>query len=202
MLSHILPGTGVRAIVHRGFSGSSRAVWRSAPHPTALAESREYAALIMVGFNGTHANRVDAKGRVSIPAPFRAILRAPATEGACSAMLWPSPSMACIEGWTHEAFTAMAAAIDQFPSFSQEQQYMSFAVHADAQGVESDREGRIAIPERLCQYAGISSDVVFVGMGKNFHIWEPAALEQWRAEVRESLRTRRISLPSLPVPAR
>jgi len=155
----------------------------------------------MGGFSGTHTNRVDAKGRVSIPAPFRAILRAPATEGACAAMLRPSHNFPCIEAWPHEAFKAMAATIDQLPTFSLEQEDLAFAVLADAHPVESDKEGRIVIPERLCELGGlptqmVSADIVFVGVGKIFQIWDPKALELRRAEVRDSLRARRIALPA------
>jgi MraZ protein len=152
----------------------------------------------MSGFSGTHQNRIDAKGRVSIPAPFRAILRAPATEGACATMLRPSYSLDCIEAWTHAGFEAMAAALDQFPTFSQEQEDMAFAVHADAHAVESDKEGRIIIPERLSQHAKLGADIVFVGVGKIFQIWDPAALELRRAAVQESLRARRIAIPLPP----
>ena len=71
----------------------------------------------MSQFLGTHTNRLDAKGRVSIPAPFRAALR-PAAEGA-PLVLRPSHKHPCVEGWPAAAFQALAAPLDELDMFGE-----------------------------------------------------------------------------------
>jgi MraZ protein len=148
----------------------------------------------MSHFLGTHQNRLDAKGRVSIPAPFRAALRALAVEGAPALVLRPSHRHACIEGWPASLFAALATPLDRLDPFGDEHEDMAAALYADAFPVESDREGRIVLPEPLVRHAGVDETVVFMGLGRTFQIWEPQAAEARRREARE--RARAVSVPA------
>lgn len=147
----------------------------------------------MTQFVGTHQNRLDAKGRVSIPAPFRNLLKN--NEGVAALVLRPSHNHACIEGWPPDMFEALAAPLQKFDMFSAEQDDFAATLYADAYPVESDKEGRITIPESLKEHAGLSEGVVFMGLGRTFQIWEPAAAERRRAEARERVRARGLTLP-------
>ncbi len=151
-------------------------------------------------FLGTHQNRLDAKGRVSIPAGFRAALRtrAQAVEpgadaGSVQIVLRPSHKHACIEAWPVEAFAALAKPLDRLDMFSEDHDDLSAALYADAYPIDADKEGRIMLPEILALHAGLSDSVAFMGLGHIFQIWEPKAAERRRAEARE--RARDVSLP-------
>ena len=146
----------------------------------------------MTRFLGTHTNRLDAKGRVSIPAPFRAALR---TEvgGNASLVLRPSHTHPCIEGWPESVFNALARPLDEIDVFSGMHDDMSTALYADAYPMEADKEGRIVLPEDLVAHAGLADTVVFMGLGKTFQIWEPVAAERRRAEARERARDRALA---------
>jgi MraZ protein len=148
----------------------------------------------MSQFMGTHQNRVDAKGRVSIPAPFRTILREGAAEGPVRAVLRPSHTHPCIEVWPVESFNALGQSLQRMPLFSDDYEDLSAALYADAHPVESDREGRIVVPDWLMKHAGLSDTVVFMGQGQSFRIWEPAAAEQRRAEARARALSRGLTL--------
>jgi MraZ protein len=148
----------------------------------------------MTQFLGTHTNRLDAKGRVSIPAPFRAALR-PDGGGPAALVLRPSHKHPCIEGWPEAVFHALAKPLDALDIFSEAHDDLAAALYADAYPLEADREGRIILPESLVEHAGLSDTVVFMGLGKTFQIWEPAAAERRRAEARERARTRALTLP-------
>ena len=80
--------------------------------------------------------------------------------------------------------------------FSDDQDDFITALYADATRVEADREGRIILPESLVQFAGLTDMAVFMGRGRTFQIWEPAAGERRRAEARNATRTRGLTLPS------
>ena len=152
----------------------------------------------MSHFLGTHHNRLDAKGRVSVPAAFRASLRAMPEGGGL--ILRPSHNYACIEAWPAAAFTALAASLERLETFAESQEDMAVSLYADAFPTEADREGRIILPEHLVAHANLTETVVFMGLGKNFQIWEPAGADRRRAEAREHARARNLTLPSAPAP--
>ncbi len=148
-------------------------------------------------FLGTHQNRLDAKGRVSIPAGFRAALRAQAAEadasGTVQIVLRPSHKHPCIEAWPLDAFAALASPLDRLDMFSEDHDDLAAALYADAYPVDADKEGRIMLPEVLTAHAGLSDSVAFMGLGHIFQIWEPKAAERRRIEARD--RARGVSLP-------
>lgn len=135
-------------------------------------------------FLGTHQNRLDAKGRVSVPAAFRAALRNADSGNGTQLILRPSHFHPCIEAWPHAQFATLAAPLAQFSPLSAEHQDLAASLYADAFLVEADKEGRILIPDHLVSHAGLTELVVFMGMGLTFQIWEPAAAERRRAEAR------------------
>lgn len=149
-------------------------------------------------FLGTHLNRLDSKGRVSIPAGFRPALRA--EDGTVSVVLRPSHKHACIEAWPEAMFQALATPLDEMDVFSEDHDDLAAALYADAFPLGVDKEGRIILPETLRAHAGIKdrdAEVVFMGLGRTFQIWEPAAAAQRRAEARERARVRGLTLPGI-----
>jgi MraZ protein len=150
----------------------------------------------MTQFMGTHQNKLDAKGRVSIPATFRTVLRDAAQEGANpSLVLRPSHKHACIEGWPAADFHALGSDMQRLDMFSESQDDLAFVLYAEAAELTPDKEGRIVLPEALLSSAGITGDMVFVGLGRQFQIWEPAALAQRRAEAMANARAKNFTLP-------
>lgn len=138
-------------------------------------------------FLGSHQNRLDAKGRVSVPAPFRTALRqASDTNGASNGqlILRPSHFHACIEAWPPARFAALEAPLAQYSLLSPEHQDLATSIYADAFPVDVDKEGRILIPEHLVAHAGLTEAVLFMGVGPTFQIWEPTAADRRRAEAR------------------
>jgi MraZ protein len=156
----------------------------------------------MSHFLGTHQNRLDAKGRVSVPAPFRNALRKLATENDSALLvLRASHQLPCIEAWPGIYFDQLTRSLDRLELFSEAHDDMALTLFSDAWPVEPDREGRIVLPDELSAHAGLGGTtgelVAFMGMGKSFAIWEPAAAERRRIEARERARTRGTTLQVL-----
>jgi MraZ protein len=151
----------------------------------------------MTHFLGNHQSKLDAKGRVSVPAPFRAALKARASAAAdgTAMILRPSHQHPCIEVWPAAAFHALAAPLDQYDVFSDIQDDLATALYGDAHEIEPDKEGRIVLPERLLRHAGITETMEFMGLGKIFQIWHPDAAERRRIEARERARSRGLTIP-------
>jgi MraZ protein len=156
----------------------------------------------MSHFLGSFTNRIDAKGRVSVPAPFRAALRGLAPEGTPPLILRASHNNACIEGWPRAEFDMLEVQMRQMQVFSEEQDDLSLVLYSDAYIVESDKEGRIVLAQDLMQHAGLSDTVIFMGAGRNFQIWEPGAAASRVALARERALSRRLTLPGMPAAAR
>jgi MraZ protein len=151
----------------------------------------------MTHFLGTHQNRLDAKGRVSIPAPFRAVLKTSgeANGNGMQLVLRPSHQHPCIEAWPVAEFDALAEPLNRLNVFSQEHDDLAASLYADAFPVEADKEGRVVLPENLVTYARLRDTVVFMGLGRIFQIWEPEAAGRRRAEARERARVHGFTLP-------
>lgn len=150
----------------------------------------------MTQFMGSHHNRLDAKGRVSIPASFRSKLKeaSPDRETA-NLVLRPSHRHGCIEGWAAVDFQERGAGMERLAVFSEEQDDLTFAFYADAAELTADKDGRIILPDNLARHAGLAEAVVFVGMRDHFEIWEPEAASRRREEAHERARARGFTLP-------
>lgn len=152
----------------------------------------------MSQFLGTHQNRLDSKGRVSIPATFRDALRAGSEDGECAVILRPSHSHPCIEAWPIRVFNALAEPVDSLDLFSDAQDDLTTALYADACRLDADKEGRVLLPDDLVAHAGLTDAVCFMGKGRTFQIWEPSAAAQRLAQARA--RARSVTLPGKPRP--
>jgi MraZ protein len=149
----------------------------------------------MTKFLGSHQNRLDAKGRVSVPASFRAALRQSGDGSGTGVqlVLRPSHFHPCIEAWPTGQFETLTTPLAHYSPLSTEHEDLAASIYADAYPVDADKEGRILIPDKLAAHAGLTEAVEFMGMGATFQIWEPAAADRRRAEAR--IRARDLAPP-------
>ncbi|PWR18041.1 division/cell wall cluster transcriptional repressor MraZ [Zavarzinia compransoris] len=152
-------------------------------------------------FTSTYTNKVDKKGRVSVPPPFRALA---SSQGFNGIHVFPSLEEAkpetevtvygAIDGCGAEYFNHLAGRIDQMDPFSVEREAFSFSLFGASHTLAFDGEGRVALPESLMAEAGITDTLVFVGLGRYFRIWEPKAHAENSARLARITRERRASL--------
>ncbi|RED54105.1 division/cell wall cluster transcriptional repressor MraZ [Aestuariispira insulae] len=126
----------------------------------------------MALFTGTFENKVDQKGRVSLPADYRDLL---SDNGNRSFYIFPSPNADCLEACDETFMQRVADSIEeQAAMFSEEEQGLSYII-SNARRVSYDSTGRFVLPAEFADYAGISNLAVFVGMAARFQIWQPDA---------------------------
>ncbi|HIF11274.1 MAG TPA: division/cell wall cluster transcriptional repressor MraZ [Sneathiellales bacterium] len=142
-------------------------------------------------FLSTYLNRIDKKGRVSLPAPFRVAL---AESGCEDPVLFPSFVNSAIEGWSQAHMQKLVESIDAFDPFSESFDDFATAVPSAARQLKLDGEGRIVLPEGFLDHSGITDNVSFVGRGKTFQIWHPETFEAYAAEARSRALDRRNEL--------
>jgi len=133
-------------------------------------------------FLSTFTNKVDRKGRVSVPAPFRAAMTG---QGWAGVIVFPSFVNACIEGCDLAYMERLSDSIEEFAPFAEERDAFTTSILAASHQLGFDAEGRITLPERLIAHAGIDGQVTFVGRGRTFQMWEPEAFARFDAEQRE-----------------
>lgn len=114
--------------------------------------------------------RLDAKGRVSVPAPFRAVLM---REGAEGLFCCPAPDRPAVEAGGRSLMTEIEDLIGRFPPFSEEREQFATALYGTSETLKIDAEGRVSLTDHLKDHAGIMDAVAFVGLGHKFQIWAP-----------------------------
>ena len=144
-------------------------------------------------FTARHLNKIDKKGRTSVPAAFRTIVE---SSGAPIIYLKPNEVEGCIDCLTEAFMAEVERRIDELDIGSEERDDLEEEYFAESIAVRFDTEGRIVIPTDLKDLAEIDAEVVFVGKGSHFEIWEPGRHGARRAE-RTERRARR-TLPKAP----
>ena len=137
-------------------------------------------------FVGTHVNKIDGKGRVSVPASFRALLADDSTFFAFQSII-------------HAGIECRNAAfMEGLDPFSDEQDHLAEAIFAASHSLTFDSEGRVILPEALREHAVIADRAAFVGKGKTFQIWEPISHKDFQKKARERALADRQALRQRP----
>lgn len=142
-------------------------------------------------FLATHINRIDKKGRVSVPAAFRATL---SQETQNTIVGFRSYQHACIDVFGMSRMERLVSSADALGIFSQDQDDVAATIFADAHPFALDGDGRIVLPPLLCAHAELADVVAFVGRGASFQIWNPAAFDVHQTAARQRLRNQSFTL--------
>lgn len=145
----------------------------------------------MALFLSTFINKVDKKGRVSVPAPFRSALSSQEFQGIALFRSYNSPAL---EGSGLDRMARLSQSVDTLDLFSQEQDDLAAVLFADTHQLPFDGEGRIMIPQELLDHAGIVDHICFVGRGATFQIWNPDTFAQHQERARERLKQSKATL--------
>src|SRR5258706_1783367 len=114
--------------------------------------------------------RLDAKGRVSIPAAYRAVL---GRDGFDVLYCYPALDLPAIDAGGNALMAEIEALIARFAPYSEEREQLAAALYGTRETLKIDGEGRVILTEPLKVHAGIKDAVAFVGLGHKFQIWEP-----------------------------
>lgn len=125
-------------------------------------------------FLGTYSPKLDEKGRLFLPAKFRDELS--------SGVVVTRQQDRCLAIYPIQTFREMTAAVMKAPSTVKRVRDYQRMVAASASDEVPDKQGRITIPPRLREYAGLDSQIVLVGSIDRLEIWDPAAWEAYTAE--------------------
>lgn len=145
----------------------------------------------MTLFLSTFINKLDKKGRVSVPASFRLALSGQSFQGIVAFRSYKLPS---IEGMGMDRMQRLSDSVDQLDLFSEAQEDLTATIFADAQMLALDGDGRVIIPRLLLEHAQIKDAVAFVGRGATFQLWDPKNFEDHQKEARKRVQDQQATL--------
>ena len=133
-------------------------------------------------FVSTYTKKIDAKGRVSVPAPFRTVLARDGFEGGI--YCYPSLDSPALDAGGQRLIARIDDILDEVAPYSDERDPLATALYGESDHLKIDSDGRTVLPERLRAHAGINGEVTFVGLGYKFQMWEPQKFEAYREQSR------------------
>ena len=142
-------------------------------------------------FLSTYENKLDKKGRVSVPASFRSYL---SNLGYNGVICYPSFNNQSIEAWPQDRIEKISNAIDTLNPFEEKKDYFATSILSESVNLQFDNEGRVTITPKLLKHAKIKNSMLFVGQGKTFQIWEPTMFEKFKVTAKKKSNIYRESL--------
>ncbi len=134
----------------------------------------------MALFLSNFTNKVDKKGRVSVPAPFRSAVAGGAFPGV---VVYRPVNLPCIEGADFSFIEQLSDQLyNSYGPFNDEQMSVATTILGGSSQLSFDPEGRVTLPVELKEFAGVGEQATFVGIGRKFQIWDPAVFAKHQEE--------------------
>jgi len=129
-------------------------------------------------FRGESVHKVDAKGRVSIPAPFRRVLEEGDPdwndgENPTFVIVYGRKGRNCLEGYSMRSMEEVDDMVSALPRYSRDREILERMLNTQSTYASVDENGRIVLSQKLRDKVGISKNATFAGMGDKFQIWDP-----------------------------
>jgi MraZ protein len=142
-------------------------------------------------FLSSYENKLDKKGRVSVPASFRSHL---SNLGYNGVICYPSFNNQSIEAWPQDRIEKISNTIDSLNPFEEKRDFFATSILSESINLQFDSEGRISLTPKLLKHAKIKNAMLFVGQGKTFQIWEPVIFEKFKVNAKKKSNLNRASL--------
>ena len=142
-------------------------------------------------FLSNYENKIDKKGRVSVPASFRSYLSSLGYNGFIA---YPSFNHEALEACSEDRIEKLSNTIDSLNPFEEKRDFFATSILSECISLQFDSEGRVLISEKLLNHAKMKNNILFVGLGKTFQIWEPKSFEKFKVVARKKAYQNRSNL--------
>ena len=133
-------------------------------------------------FLSSFENKLDKKGRVSVPATFRSHLNSLGYNGFIS---YPSFNHHALECCSQDRIEKLSNSIDSLNPFEEKRDFFATSVLSESENLQFDPEGRVSFSKKLLNHSKIKNIILFVGLGKTFQIWEPKNFDKYKIFARK-----------------
>ena len=131
-----------------------------------------------MAFHGTFEHTLDSKHRLTVPSKFRSALS--------GRVVLVKAVDRCVSVYPEDTYEAMTrSALAGLNPFSPQARELKRVLFANAADVELDSAGRVMVPPRFREHAGIDRDVVIMGAGDCLELWDAAAWAAYDADLTE-----------------
>ena len=121
-------------------------------------------------FLSKYINKIDKKGRISVPAGYRSVLMEEKFNGI---IVYPSFKNNCLEACGLSRLEELGRIIEKLDPYSDERDAFETVVMGESVQLQFDNEGRVILPSYLLAQVEITDQACFVGKGAVFEIWQP-----------------------------
>ena len=142
-------------------------------------------------FLSSFENKIEKKGRVSVPSTFRSNLNSMGYNGFIT---YPSFNYSALEACSQDRIEKLSKTIDSLNPFDEKRDYFATSILSESENVQFDTEGRISLSDKLLNHAKIKNRILFVGLGYTFQIWEPTLFEKFKSLARKKAFNNRSNL--------
>jgi MraZ protein len=149
----------------------------------------------MAFFFGSHIKAIDAKGRVSMPKPFREQFLRDNEE---NMVIFRSKNFPSLEICGRQHLERIFESLGDLPEFSKDRQVLALGYLSDASEISPDSQGRFVIPGKLLDGLGIKDEIIFAGVGSTFQAWEPKSYENQLPQAEIEIGERQLADKMLP----
>ena len=150
----------------------------------------------MTLFLSTIINKMDSKCRVSVPSSFRNSLKNQSFKGIIA---FPSYKNKSIDACGIQSMENISNSLDS-DSYSHEEFDLISMYFGEAEKLPFDRDGRIILPKKLITHAEIKKNIMFVGLGPTFQMWNPQSYEIKRTQMIKNAKEKKINPRLKPIP--
>ena len=141
----------------------------------------------MTDFVGKFLNKIDKKGRVSVPALWRPKLLGAEFSGIVAQL---TNGYSSVDGYSKKYLERYQDWLDKQDPLLEGNEYEATLIFGSSM-LPFDKEGRVLLPDLLRKKAQLDNDALFVGMGRRFRIWEPYSFEKYENKAREHMKNRK-----------
>ena len=134
-------------------------------------------------FRGSEEVKVDAKGRVSIPAKFRRVFEGSDPEWEAGkrpqlVIVFGTRDWKYLQLFTINAINEIDEQIARLDRGSPRRNYLEHIYHGHSEETEIDGDGRLVLPQKLRDKIGLTDGAIFISGGDNLKVWSPEAYEE------------------------
>ena len=126
-----------------------------------------------------------------MPASYRSYL---SNLGYNGLICYPSFNNQSIEAWSQDRIEKISNTIDTLNPCEEKRDFFATSILSESINLQFDSEGRISLTPKLLKHAKIKNNILFVGQGKTFQIWEPTIFEKFRVNAKKKANLNRASL--------
>lgn len=145
-------------------------------------------------FLSTTTNKVDKKGRVSVPSSFRAALGDDVHQGI---VVFRSLQVDALDACSLKHLDILSQSLERLSLTPEMYELIETTIFGGSVQLPIDADGRIILPEHFMQAVGIEEEAAFVGRRRTFQIWNPATFKAYETRARDAVRSHNISLSKI-----